>query len=99
MHMPHQHTGDDWCIYPTYDYAHCFSDAIEDITHSLCTLEFQDHRPLYDWFLEQLLWHLKTMTACGTIKVQELVYLRVRPPSRLVMVKDMNRRKSPSILI
>lgn len=50
----HQRTGDTWCIYPMYDYTHCISDAIEGITHSLCTLEFEDHRPLYDWVLEQL---------------------------------------------
>ncbi|EFI33502.1 glutaminyl-tRNA synthetase [Desulfonatronospira thiodismutans ASO3-1] len=50
----HHRTGDAWCIYPTYDYAHCLSDSIEGITHSLCSLEFQDHRPLYDWFLEKL---------------------------------------------
>ncbi len=50
----HHRTGDDWCIYPMYDYAHCFSDSIEGITHSICTLEFEDHRPLYDWYLEQL---------------------------------------------
>lgn len=50
----HQRTGDTWCIYPMYDYAHPISDALELITHSLCTLEFQDHRPLYDWFLQHL---------------------------------------------
>jgi len=50
----HQNTGDAWCIYPMYDYAHGISDAIEGITHSLCTLEFEDHRPLYDWFLDNL---------------------------------------------
>jgi glutaminyl-tRNA synthetase len=50
----HHRTGDTWCIYPMYDYTHCISDAIEGITHSLCTLEFEDHRPLYDWVLEQL---------------------------------------------
>jgi len=50
----HHRTGDAWCIYPMYDYAHCVSDSIERITHSLCTLEFEDHRPLYDWFLDQL---------------------------------------------
>ncbi|GAB4187558.1 MAG: glutamine--tRNA ligase/YqeY domain fusion protein [Wenzhouxiangellaceae bacterium] len=50
----HQNTGDTWCIYPMYDFAHCISDAVEGITHSLCTLEFEDHRPLYDWFLDQL---------------------------------------------
>jgi glutaminyl-tRNA synthetase len=51
-HAAHHRTGDAWCIYPTYDYAHPISDAIERITHSLCTLEFEDHRPLYDWVIE-----------------------------------------------
>ncbi|HOJ41829.1 MAG TPA: glutamine--tRNA ligase/YqeY domain fusion protein [Candidatus Syntrophosphaera thermopropionivorans] len=50
----HHRTGNKWVIYPMYDYTHCISDAIEGITHSLCTLEFEDHRPLYDWFLDQL---------------------------------------------
>ena len=50
----HIRTGDKWCIYPMYDYTHCVSDALENITHSLCTLEFEDHRPLYDWVLDQL---------------------------------------------
>jgi len=53
-HIHHQRTGDKWCIYPMYDYTHCISDALERITHSLCTLEFEDHRPLYDWVLDQL---------------------------------------------
>lgn len=53
-HASHQRTGDTWCIYPMYDYAHPLSDALEHITHSLCTLEFQDHRPLYDWFIDHL---------------------------------------------
>jgi glutaminyl-tRNA synthetase len=53
-HVAHQHTGDKWCIYPMYDFAHTMSDALEHITHSLCTLEFEDHRPLYDWLLDQL---------------------------------------------
>lgn len=53
-HIQHHQTGDKWCIYPTYDYTHCISDAIEGITHSLCTLEFEDHRPLYDWILHNL---------------------------------------------
>ena len=50
----HHRTGDQWCIYPMYDYAHCVSDSIESITHSICTLEFEHHRPLYDWFLQEL---------------------------------------------
>ena len=53
-HIPHQNAGDKWNIYPMYDFAHGLSDAFEGITHSLCTLEFEDHRPLYDWFLDQL---------------------------------------------
>jgi len=53
-HVSHQRTGDQWCIYPMYDFAHGLSDAFEGITHSLCTLEFEDHRPLYDWLLEQV---------------------------------------------
>ncbi len=54
VHAHHPRTGDAWCIYPTYDFAHGQSDAIEQITHSLCTLEFEDHRPLYDWFIANL---------------------------------------------
>ncbi len=54
LRRPHQRTGEAWCIYPTYDWAHGQSDAIEGITHSICTLEFENHRPLYEWFLEQL---------------------------------------------
>ena len=54
LKIPHQRTGDEWSIYPTYDFAHGQSDSIERVTHSICTLEFEDHRPLYDWFLETL---------------------------------------------
>ncbi|MFQ5467139.1 MAG: glutamate--tRNA ligase family protein [Kiloniellaceae bacterium] len=54
LHASHPRTGDTWCIYPTYDFAHGQSDAIEGVTHSLCTLEFEDHRPLYDWLIEHL---------------------------------------------
>jgi glutaminyl-tRNA synthetase len=54
LHAEHHMTGNRWCIYPMYDYAHCVSDSIEGITHSICTLEFEDHRPLYDWFLDEL---------------------------------------------
>jgi glutaminyl-tRNA synthetase len=50
----HHRTGNKWCIYPMYDFAHCLSDSIEGITHSICTLEFEIHRPLYDWYLDQL---------------------------------------------
>ena len=54
LHASHPRTGTQWCIYPSYDYAHGQSDAIEGVTHSICTLEFEDHRPLYDWFLDNL---------------------------------------------
>ena len=54
LHAAHHRTGDKWCIYPTYDWAHGLEDSIEAITHSICTLEFENHRPLYNWFLEQL---------------------------------------------
>ena len=54
LHSSHHRTGDEWCIYPTYDFTHGQSDSIEGITHSICTLEFEDHRPLYDWFIESL---------------------------------------------
>lgn len=53
-HASHPVTGDKWCIYPLYDFTHCLSDEIEGITHSICTLEFEDHRPLYDWILNEL---------------------------------------------
>ncbi len=64
-HAGHHQTGDAWCIYPTYDYAHCVSDALEGITHSLCTLEFEDHRPLYDWILRHL--DLESLRAAGDL--------------------------------
>lgn len=54
LHAEHHRTGNTWCIYPMYDFAHCISDSVENITHSICTLEFEDHRPLYDWFLDEL---------------------------------------------
>jgi glutaminyl-tRNA synthetase len=54
LHRSHHRTGSHWCIYPMYDFAHCLEDSIEGITHSLCSLEFEDHRPLYDWFLDRL---------------------------------------------
>jgi glutaminyl-tRNA synthetase len=54
LRATHHRTGDDWCIYPMYDFAHCCSDSIERITYSICTLEFEDHRPLYDWYLREL---------------------------------------------
>lgn len=54
LHAPHHRTGDKWCVYPMYDFAHPISDTVEGVTHSLCSLEFEDHRPLYNWFLQEL---------------------------------------------
>jgi glutaminyl-tRNA synthetase len=54
LHAPHPHVGDAWCVYPMYDYAHPLEDAIENVTHSICTLEFEDHRPFYDWVIDAL---------------------------------------------
>ena len=54
LHAPHPHAGDQWCIYPMYDWAHGLEDSIEGITHSICTLEFENHRPLYDWFIDAI---------------------------------------------
>src|ERR1044071_831495 len=68
----HHRTGDAWCIYPTYDYAHPISDAIEGITHSLCTLEFEDHRPLYDWVVEQF-----RSKGAGASRPQQIEFARL----------------------
>ncbi|MHC4456921.1 MAG: glutamine--tRNA ligase/YqeY domain fusion protein [Planctomycetota bacterium] len=83
LHAAHHRTGDKWCIYPTYDWAHGLEDSIEAITHSICTLEFENHRPLYDWFLDQLGVHHSqqiefarlnlTYTVMSKRKLQQLV--------------------------
>ena len=78
----HQRTGDDWCIYPMYDYTHCISDAIEGITHSLCTLEFEDHRPLYDWVLEEL------KTPCHP---QQIEFARLQLEYTIVSKRKLNQ--------
>ncbi len=71
-HTTHHRTGDKWNIYPMYDYTHCISDALEMITHSLCTLEFEDHRPLYNWFLEQLIDHVDVVSQPKQIEFARL---------------------------
>ena len=78
----HQRTGNDWCIYPMYDYTHCISDAIENITHSLCTLEFEDHRPLYDWVLDQL------KTPCHP---QQIEFARLQLEYTIVSKRKLNQ--------
>lgn len=76
-HEPHPRTGDRWCIYPMYDYAHPLSDAFEGTTHSLCTLEFEDHRPLYDWVLDELADFLPTIGAKSRPRQIEFARLAV----------------------
>jgi glutaminyl-tRNA synthetase len=78
----HHRTGDAWCIYPMYDYTHCISDALEGITHSLCTLEFEDHRPLYDWVLEQL------NTPCHP---QQIEFARLQLEYTIVSKRKLNQ--------
>jgi glutaminyl-tRNA synthetase len=91
----HHRTGDAWCIYPMYDYTHCISDALEGITHSLCTLEFEDHRPLYDWVLEQL------NTSCRPQQIEfarlqlEYTIVSKRKLNQLVMEKHVNGWDDP----
>ncbi|NUQ52838.1 MAG: glutamine--tRNA ligase/YqeY domain fusion protein [Phycisphaerales bacterium] len=71
VHAPHHNTGDAWCIYPMYDWAHCLEDSIEGITHSICTLEFRNNRPLYDWFIDAI---NQGRTADGSGKYATLVH-------------------------
>lgn len=102
---PHHRTGNKWCIYPMYDFAHCISDSIEGITHSICTLEFEDHRPLYDWFLDQLgIYHPKQIefarlnlsyTVLSKRKLIELVeggYVKGWDDPRMPTLSGMRRR-------
>ena len=78
----HHRTGDAWCIYPMYDYTHCISDAIEGITHSICTLEFEDHRPLYDWVLDKL------QTPCHP---QQIEFARLQLEYTIVSKRKLNQ--------
>jgi glutaminyl-tRNA synthetase len=95
----HLRTGDRWCIYPTYDWAHGQSDSIEGITHSICTLEFEDHRPLYDWFLEQLGIHHPQQIEFARLNLSYTVMSK-RKLLKLVQeghVKDWDDPRMPTI--
>lgn len=81
LHATHHRTGDEWCIYPMYDWAHGQSDSIERITHSLCTLEFEDHRPLYNWFIEQL----------GIYQPQQIEFARLNLDYTIMSKRHLNR--------
>jgi len=105
LHAEHHRTGEAWCIYPMYDYAHALSDSLEHITHSICTLEFEDHRPLYDWCLDELdVWHSQqiefarlnlTYTVMSKRKLLQLVkegYVRGWDDPRMPTLSGMRRR-------
>ncbi len=105
LHVRHPHRGDDWCIYPMYDWAHGLEDSIEGITHSLCSIEFENHRPLYDWFLDQLDVHHPqqiefarynlTYTVMSKRKLRELVeggYVNGWDDPRLPTLRGLRRR-------
>ena len=105
LHAPHPHVGDRWCIYPMYDWAHGQSDSIEGITHSICTLEFENHRPLYDWFLDALgIYHPQqiefarlnlTYTVMSKRRLLELVregHVRGWDDPRLPTLRGLRRR-------
>ena len=81
LHASHPRTGDEWCIYPTYDFAHGQSDSIERVTHSICTLEFEDHRPLYDWYLENL----------GIYRSQQIEFARLNITKTILSKRKLSR--------
>jgi glutaminyl-tRNA synthetase len=108
LHAGHPHVGDKWCVYPTYDWAHGQSDSIEKITHSICTLEFENHRPLYDWFLDELgIYHPQqiefarlnlTYTVMSKRRLLELVnggFVRGWDDPRMPTIAGMRRRGYP----
>jgi glutaminyl-tRNA synthetase len=105
LHAKHHRTGDKWCIYPMYDFTHCLSDSIEGITQSICTLEFEDHRPLYDWFLDELgVYHPQqiefarlnlTFTIMSKRRLSELVekkYVSAWDDPRMPTISGLRRR-------
>ena len=81
LHADHHRTGDKWCIYPMYDWAHGLEDSIEKITHSICTLEFENHRPLYDWYLDAL----------GTYHPQQIEFARLNLNFTVISKRKLKR--------
>ncbi len=94
LHAAHHRTGDEWCIYPMYDFAHGQSDSIEGITHSICTLEFEDHRPLYDWYVDQLEIHHPQQIEFARLNLSHTV-LSKRRLLRLVQEKHVGGWNDP----
>ena len=111
-HASHHRTGDKWCIYPNYDWAHGQSDSLEGVTHSVCTLEFEHHRPLYDWYVEQLGIHhpqqiefaklVISHTMMSKRKLTELVqggYVEGWDDPRMPTLSALRRRGIPPCLL
>ncbi len=96
-HASHHRTGDKWCVYPMYDFTHCLSDSIEGITHSICSLEFEDHRPLYDWFLDQLTVHHPQQIEFARLNLNYNI-LSKRKLLQLVEEKHVNGWDDPRLL-
>jgi glutaminyl-tRNA synthetase len=94
LHESHQHTGDKWCIYPMYDWAHGQSDSIERITHSICTLEFENHRPLYDWYIQNLGIYAPQQIEFAKLSITYIV-LSKRRLIQLVRDKNVNGWDDP----
>ena len=88
-HASHHHTGDKWCIYPLYDFAHCLSDYIEGITHSICTLEFEVHRPLYDWILENLGLPAEALAKDGRPRPRQIEFAKLIPTYTIVSKRKL----------
>ena len=112
LHAKHHRTGDSWCIYPMYDWAHGLEDSIENITHSICTLEFEDHRPLYDWFLNQLSIHHPQQIEFSRLNIEYTImskrhlkllvdgkYVSNWDDPRMPTISGLKRRGYPSIAI
>jgi glutaminyl-tRNA synthetase len=94
LHATHPRTGDEWCIYPMYDWAHGQSDSIEGITHSICTLEFEDHRPLYDWFIQELEIHAPQQIEFARLELTHTI-LSKRKLLKLVQEKHVDGWDDP----
>src|SRR6267154_1759216 len=88
-HAEHHHTGNKWCIYPMYDFAHCLSDYIEGITHSICTLEFEVHRPLYDWILENLDLPAEALAKAGRPRPRQIEFAKLIPTYTIVSKRKL----------
>jgi len=99
LHATHHRTGDKWCIYPMYDFTHCLSDSLEGITHSLCDISFEDHRPLYDWFLDELKVHHPSQIEFARLNLSHTITSK-RHLKRLIdggFVKDWDDPRMPTI--